>query len=336
MKTIRKWSVILLSLVMVLSLVVPALAVSAKDNTVLNVCYAPDGNGINDIGVTAYKLADVAIEDGSYHYTLTPAFEATGIDINAILNGARANTDEAANKQLRADFGSYINENAEAIKEAAGNDVQTVQTATRSIGTKNTSTVGIAQFTGLTDGLYLVTTNASVWYGTTQYIPVPFLVNLPYVDGGVVNYYLTATMKFVTETETPEEPGNPDNPGNPGNPGGGGPYTYPDDPGTPGTPGTPAEPANPDVPQEEVEIPPADVPLAEPEIELLPEDVPMAAMPGGDEADDPDIEILEEDVPLAALPQTGLLWWPVPVMAAAGIALVIFGIISRKKTARDE
>lgn len=326
MKTIRKWSVILLSLVMVLSLVVPALAVSAKDNAVLNVCYAPDGKGINDIGVTAYKLANVAIEDGSYLYTLTPAFEGTGIDINAILNGARVNTDEAAYKQLRSDFGSYINENAEAIKEAAGNDVQTTQTATRSIGTNNTSTVGIAQFTGLTDGLYLVTTNASVKYGTTQYIPVPFLVNLPYADGGVVNYYLTATMKFVTETEPPEEPGNP------GNPGGGGPYTYPDDPGTPGTP---AEPANPDVPQEEVEIPPADVPLAEPEIELLPDDVPLAAMPE-DEAEDPDIEIMEEDVPLAALPQTGLLWWPVPVMAAAGIALVIFGIISRKKTARDE
>ena len=31
------------------------------------------------------------------------------------------------------------------------------------------------------------------------------------------------------------------------------------------------------------------------------------------------------------LPQTGLLWWPVPVLGALGILLLILGIVNRKK-----
>ena len=30
------------------------------------------------------------------------------------------------------------------------------------------------------------------------------------------------------------------------------------------------------------------------------------------------------------LPQTGQLWWPVPVLMAAGLALVLFGVLRRK------
>lgn len=42
-------------------------------------------------------------------------------------------------------------------------------------------------------------------------------------------------------------------------------------------------------------------------------------------------EILPEDVPMARLPQTGQLWWPVPVMAAAGVFLLAAGILRRRK-----
>lgn len=31
------------------------------------------------------------------------------------------------------------------------------------------------------------------------------------------------------------------------------------------------------------------------------------------------------------LPQTGVLWWPVPILAAAGFAFLITGTFSRKK-----
>lgn len=91
------------------------------------------------------------------------------------------------------------------------------------------------------------------------------------------------------------------------------------------------------------DIPEDGVPLTEPEIEILPELVPLVDMldlpdaPGHSNASyNPTIEIPDEDVPLAMLPQTGLLWWPVPVMAMAGIALVIFGVCANWKAAHDE
>ena len=31
------------------------------------------------------------------------------------------------------------------------------------------------------------------------------------------------------------------------------------------------------------------------------------------------------------LPQTGMLWWPVPILACAGLALLITGLILRRK-----
>lgn len=42
-------------------------------------------------------------------------------------------------------------------------------------------------------------------------------------------------------------------------------------------------------------------------------------------------EIPDEEPPLAVLPQTGLLQWPIPVMAAAGLLLVMLGMLSERK-----
>ncbi len=36
------------------------------------------------------------------------------------------------------------------------------------------------------------------------------------------------------------------------------------------------------------------------------------------------------------LPQTGVLWWPVPVLACGGLAFLIVGALSRRKTKHDE
>ena len=36
------------------------------------------------------------------------------------------------------------------------------------------------------------------------------------------------------------------------------------------------------------------------------------------------------------LPQTGVLWWPVPILAAAGLAFLIAGTLSRKKKAMSK
>lgn len=55
---------------------------------------------------------------------------------------------------------------------------------------------------------------------------------------------------------------------------------------------------------------------------------------GGGSGDD---EVLDEDIPLGGLlPQTGVLWWPVQALTAAGIALFALGWVDgRKKRSED-
>ena len=53
--------------------------------------------------------------------------------------------------------------------------------------------------------------------------------------------------------------------------------------------------------------------------------------PPSDDPGDPPEEIPEEEVPLATLPQTGLLQWPIPVMAAAGLLLLGTGLLVERK-----
>lgn len=97
-----------------------------------------------------------------------------------------------------------------------------------------------------------------------------------------------AGMVFhMINTYHPPGGGNPGG-GNPGggNPGGGG-----------GTPNVPTTTITEDTP-----------PLAA----YNPPDMPLT-------------ELLEEPVPLAMLPQTGMLWWPVPVLTICGMVLFLMG-----------
>ena len=81
--------------------------------------------------------------------------------------------------------------------------------------------------------------------------------------------------------------------------------------------GTPEPPVDPDDPNPPIIIPDEDPPLAE-----LPEPP----------SEEPELEdIFDEDPPLAILPQTGLLQWPIPVMAMAGLLLMALGLLSEQK-----
>ena len=52
---------------------------------------------------------------------------------------------------------------------------------------------------------------------------------------------------------------------------------------------------------------------------------------------DPDtVNIDDPDVPLATLPQTGQLWWPVPLLAASGMMLLLLGLIWNRRGRSDE
>ena len=78
----------------------------------------------------------------------------------------------------------------------------------------------------------------------------------------------------------------------------------PDDPDDPGGGGG-----------DDPDPPPIDIP-----------DDPVPSDPG-----DPPVDIPEEEPPLAELPQTGLLQWPIPVMAVIGVLLMMIGIVSEKR-----
>lgn len=68
------------------------------------------------------------------------------------------------------------------------------------------------------------------------------------------------------------------------------------------------------------------------ETDITDPDVPLEDKP----TEDDDTDIFDEDVPLADLPQTGQLWWPVPLLALAGMILLILGVAQRRRSAWDE
>lgn len=113
----------------------------------------------------------------------------------------------------------------------------------------------------------------------------------------------TGITFVITNTYNRPDGGDPDDPDEPGGGGGGTevpdpevPTTDIDDPDTPRTdnPGLPDDPGVPEEPVEEIEDP----------------DVPLADLPD--------------------LPQTGQLWWPVPLLAVGGVAMILTGLIRRR------
>lgn len=119
--------------------------------------------------------------------------------------------------------------------------------------------------------------------------------------GGVTQVITNTYSTDITEDKPPLiDMEDPDVPLDPGFPGGSDPTPedplYPDDPNVPLDPGVPGDPDNPG----------------------------STPAPGED--------IPDEDVPLEMLPQTGLLWWPVPIMAVLGVALVLLGYTRRRNS----
>lgn len=128
--------------------------------------------------------------------------------------------------------------------------------------------------------------------------------NVP--EGYTVRVSRQGAVFMMTNTGTPTTPGNPDDPNESGNP----PGDPENPPGNPDNPGSPDNPNTPDTP---------------PEFEIPEEGVPQGTL---ELPDVPDVfeEIPGEPVPLAnKLPQTGMLWWPVPMLAVAGMLCYLVG-----------
>ncbi len=64
---------------------------------------------------------------------------------------------------------------------------------------------------------------------------------------------------------------------------------------------------------------------------IIPPDEPPLSPPPDFPPDEPYEEIPDEEPPLAELPQTGLLQWPIPIMAAAGLLMIALGLMSEQK-----
>lgn len=88
----------------------------------------------------------------------------------------------------------------------------------------------------------------------------------------------------------------------------GGPGDSDDPPGDPDNPGNPGNPGEPGNPGDLVDLPPGDTPLA-------------SWTEGG-------------PIDSSVLPQTGVLWWPVPVLAGSGMILFLAGWIRNRSTSR--
>lgn len=125
------------------------------------------------------------------------------------------------------------------------------------------------------------------------------------VEHGAGNYRVSARQEGVTYVVTnrynyPVRPDRPDPP-------------KPTDPGDPVTPVPPT-----------TDIPDTDTPKTDiPEIPTDPGNPAGPGKPGTPGTDIPDPDIPKSDIP--KLPQTGQLWWPVPILAASGLALFYAG-----------
>ncbi len=182
---------------------------------------------------------------------------------------------------------------------------------------------------GLENNLFLCTMRPNSSIGLTVTLEVPIELGNNYANRvGEVDWVFTVqefndeptpdTTAPETETDPPEtEPEPPVTETEP-------PVTEPEPPET-----QPLDPETEPTPDTEPEPPVTEPepPVTEPEpVETEPE--PVETEPT------PDTEPIPEDDP--RLPQTGLLWWPVPVLFALGLVLCLVGLLLNRKHVTEE
>ena len=156
------------------------------------------------------------------------------------------------------------------------------------------------------------------------------------VETGGSGYTVSVSLQGLTFVLTnsyspPDNPPPPDNTPAPGEP-----------PPPPEAPPPAEPPDNPDNPLTDIpDDPPPEVRYPDlpplPDVDIPDPDVPLATTEPDPDTPDPDtVNIDDPDVPLATLPQTGQLWWPVPLLAASGMMLLLLGLIWNRRGRSDE
>jgi LPXTG-motif cell wall-anchored protein len=172
---------VLLSLLLCMATTVSAHDVpQERDDCSIEVAVRFNGKDITGGTLTAIKVGYVAEDDGNYFFCQ----ELTGILLDDIASPDAPKAQEEFYKNNKADYEFYAQ--------------------TQSV--KN----GKATFSGLSTGLYLIVQNkAASGYSKMK----PFLVSVPYMEDGVYQYHVTATVK--SELEREPEKAKPSKPADP-------------------------------------------------------------------------------------------------------------------------
>ena len=267
--------------------------------------------------IILYRVGDISADDGNYSFVLTDAFQQSGIFLDEIQSP----------------------ETAAALAEFAQNAQITGEE-------KLVQSDGTVEFTQLVPGLYLAVQTVPA---DGYYTVAPFLVSLPMYDGEGYLYEIDATPKLELKN-APAEPSDPTNPSTPTEP------SEPTEPSDPTVPSEPTEPSDPTVPSEPTE--PSDPTLPSestgpseptdpsvptgPSESTEPSDPTQPSVPSGATDSTAPTETNPTSptqptptTPKPTLPQTGQTNWPIPVLAAAGLVLIVLGWLLRCGERRD-
>lgn len=130
-----------------------------------------------------------------------------------------------------------------------------------------------------------------------------------------VTYLIINFRECEEETTQPSEPSEPTEP-----------PTEPSEPSEPSEPTEPSEPSEPSEPTEPSEP-------SEPSESTEPSEPSEPTEPSEpSETTEPE-EPTEPDGP--QIPDTGVLWWPVPLLALGGVALILTGTVIRRRESED-
>ena len=285
---------------------------------------------LHGVAVYAYRIADIAGTPASFTYTPTDDFAGF-----AAYSGAEMQFDWDSSEAWDAfavQIVNYIRSvNGEPIED--GTVIRRVYPEARYYTNAN----GQVTFEDLPAGLYLVYIAPATVDGYRYEFGTPAFVSVPTVSpdktiGADTEWEYDVEVNPKPPTGVPETPPDPPEPPDPPTP------PTPPTPPDPPTPPTPPDPPTPPTPPDPPTPPtPPDEPPTPPEVpeEPIPDEPTPLVPPEFPEFEDiPDEptplappDFPEEEIPEPNIPLTGMLWWPVPVLAIGGLFLIIIGLI---------
>ena len=247
------------------------------------------------------------------NYAYLPPYDALGLP-------AYSDTiSPATRKVITAGLQAYITQNNPTPEASA-----------------KTDRFGNATFSGLQAGVYFVTSDTQRTFGKVVYTPLPLLIHLPYTENGTSADHVDADIKYSIKVP-PTEPSS----GFTTEPHGSTTQPPPDSTTEPPTGSTTEPPTGSTTePSSGSTTEPSSGSTTEPPTGSTTEPPTGSTTepPTGSTTKPPSGSTTEPPTKPEKphIPQTGQLWWPVPVLIAAGLLFTALGFGLRRKTEREE